>query len=829
MGAGVASGLTGFEYKAFISYSHTDEAWAKRLQIGLETFHIDKRLRGFPTKVGPIPATLRPIFRDRSDLTVSESLTGELRAALKASQFMIVVCSPAAATSKYVEEEIRYFRGLGRGDKILPVIVGGDHDDAVGNFPAALLELGPGAEGADAAKHEPLAADARKDGDGWKNAQLKLVGGLLGLPLGVIVQRQRERQIKERYYWGAAVATLAVMAAIAGLSTYYRSQETARSRQLIAGSIQSTSQLVKKTARLADGLGLSASAAVDMLKGIEDLYAKYQGYDSSNPMVRVERATMLLDFARHYSRLKQSKEQARAVELAVKELDGLKMQDDDAKRAIVELRATAHWLRGEALLADHEFRNALNEFEEGLRVFAEGDDRLYNEKVRLEAEQYVPRARLILGQARAQLRLTSKDEPLESKRRALETAKKGVEMARRLRLDTRRESDREAAELMVDARYLVADLIRQLNDRKQELSAEAHINDGLAGAQHLQLQDPKRASLILKVATLHLARGDLRHWRGDSHNAYADYKFARDLREKLCDADPTNPSHKFGFAFNLIKVGEELTTLRRPQEAIAEFELSERLLVELRTRRPDDSTYRYWLWTAIQGQGYAYRLTGDLPKEVDLHYRKLVIAREHRDQAPEGVDSLLVLGESYRDYGDVLVRRGNIAGGLENLAEAQKLLAPAVAHPTPDWRFLRMQASVLEGVARAKMERQQYSDAHAAVEDAYKLRVRDRTSTGKLDPRGHADLAENRRLIGSIQLANAQCREARSLYEKAAEILDRLVHDHARPNPEWLEKYIAARKGLTEIAWKDGNQLCSDEPVDHKMGEMIAMARQLLH
>lgn len=116
MGAGVASGYTGFEYKAFISYSHTDEAWAKRLQIGLETFHIDKRLRGFPTKVGPIPATLRPIFRDRSDLTVSKSLTGELRAALKASQFMIVVCSPAAATSKYVDEEIRYFRGLGRGD-----------------------------------------------------------------------------------------------------------------------------------------------------------------------------------------------------------------------------------------------------------------------------------------------------------------------------------------------------------------------------------------------------------------------------------------------------------------------------------------------------------------------------------------------------------------------------------------------------------------------------------------------------------------------------------------------------------------------------------------
>ena len=84
-------------------------------------------------------------------------------------------------------------------------------------------------------------------------------------------------------------------------------------------------------------------------------------------------------------------------------------------------------------------------------------------------------------------------------------------------------------------------------------------------------------------------------------------------------------------------------------------------------------------------------------------------------------------------------------------------------------------------------------------------------------------------MIGSIQLACAKCEEAKNYYEQAVVILDRLVREHDAPSPEWLEKYKAARNSLSAIQWKGGNQLCSDEPVDHKMGEIIAMARQLLH
>ena len=56
---------------------------------------------------------------------------------------------------------------------------------------------------------------------------------------------------------------------------------------------------------------------------------------------------------------------------------------------------------------------------------------------------------------------------LDRKREALAGATQGIRMGKALRLDYRNERDREAAELLVDAYYLAADLIRQVNDRSR--------------------------------------------------------------------------------------------------------------------------------------------------------------------------------------------------------------------------------------------------------------------------------------------------------------------------------------------------------------------------
>src|SRR5262249_25502980 len=101
-----AEDITAIKYRAFLSYSHRDAAWGKWLHGTLERYRIDKDLVGRQTPTGAVPKTLRPIFRDREDFSAGHSLTEQTVAALEASQFLVVLCSPDAARSKHVNEEI---------------------------------------------------------------------------------------------------------------------------------------------------------------------------------------------------------------------------------------------------------------------------------------------------------------------------------------------------------------------------------------------------------------------------------------------------------------------------------------------------------------------------------------------------------------------------------------------------------------------------------------------------------------------------------------------------------------------------------------------------
>ena len=198
--------MTEFRYKAFISYSHHDEHWARWLQRVLESYRVPRRLAGKQGKYGEIPARLAPVFRDREDLSSAASLTETVQHELAAAETLVVICSPAAARSRWVNEEIKAFAALGRTDRIYALIVEGDpqaSDPAERCFPNVLVEdTGSGAL-------EPLAADARKWADGKVLAKLKLVAGILGIRLDDL--RQREMQRRRRTWILSSVTIAAVV------------------------------------------------------------------------------------------------------------------------------------------------------------------------------------------------------------------------------------------------------------------------------------------------------------------------------------------------------------------------------------------------------------------------------------------------------------------------------------------------------------------------------------------------------------------------------------------------------------------------------------------
>ena len=120
-----ASLLGSVKYWAFISYSHKDTAIADWLHKKLETYRVPRSLVGTPTRDGTAPERLIPIFRDREELPTSSQLGDNLQRSLQQSRYLVVICSPASAQSRWVEEEIRSFKNWHGRDRIIALIGSG--------------------------------------------------------------------------------------------------------------------------------------------------------------------------------------------------------------------------------------------------------------------------------------------------------------------------------------------------------------------------------------------------------------------------------------------------------------------------------------------------------------------------------------------------------------------------------------------------------------------------------------------------------------------------------------------------------------------------------
>ena len=180
------------KYRAFVSYSHRDKQWGDWLHRGLERYRVPKRLTAANGREGPIPARLFPVFRDREELPSSADLGDQIRQALEQSAYLIVICSPNSAQSRWVNEEILTFKRMGRENRILAVIVDG----------------------------EPIAADARAQGDGRENALLKLVAGLLGVGFDTLKRRDLEAASRRARIYQAVAGAMLLLTLLAGVAAF---------------------------------------------------------------------------------------------------------------------------------------------------------------------------------------------------------------------------------------------------------------------------------------------------------------------------------------------------------------------------------------------------------------------------------------------------------------------------------------------------------------------------------------------------------------------------------------------------------------------------------
>ncbi len=139
-------------HDAFISYSHaSDGVLAAQLQRGLERF----------AKPAWKPRAMR-VFRDRTDLHANPHVWATLVEQLERSKHLVVLLSPDAAASPWVNQEVKFWLERGRADRLLLVLTEGtlDWDDVTGRFRPEMSTALPAAL-SDACESEPLWVDMR--------------------------------------------------------------------------------------------------------------------------------------------------------------------------------------------------------------------------------------------------------------------------------------------------------------------------------------------------------------------------------------------------------------------------------------------------------------------------------------------------------------------------------------------------------------------------------------------------------------------------------------------------------------------------------------------
>jgi hypothetical protein len=160
------------QYFAFILYSRSDRQWGDWLANRLDRYIVPEEYRGTELPGDTIVGKyIRPVFRHREPLTPSSHLNDKIHEAIRESQYLIVLCSPQAAKSEWVNRVVKSFILAGKGRSIRVAIVDGapyasHHEQQC--FPPALLD-----------GIEPGAADLRETGDGRERAFVKIVAGMI--------------------------------------------------------------------------------------------------------------------------------------------------------------------------------------------------------------------------------------------------------------------------------------------------------------------------------------------------------------------------------------------------------------------------------------------------------------------------------------------------------------------------------------------------------------------------------------------------------------------------------------------------------------------------
>jgi WD40 repeat protein len=256
-----SSGST--DYDAFVSYSHAaDGQLAPALQAGLRSL----------SKPWYRRRVLR-VFRDKTSLSASPELWPSIERALAASRYFVLLASPEAAVSRWVDQEVRWWLEHRSPATMLIGLTGGElaWDDTRGGFdPARTTALPPAALGWSGT--EPLWVDLRWVREArhvslrdprFREVVADLAAPVRGLPKDELIGediRQHRRTLRLARGAVAGLLALAVATSASAVVAVRRADEARRQERTATSRLLAAAARNELEGRLDRALLLGAEA-----------------------------------------------------------------------------------------------------------------------------------------------------------------------------------------------------------------------------------------------------------------------------------------------------------------------------------------------------------------------------------------------------------------------------------------------------------------------------------------------------------------------------------------------------------------------------------------
>jgi len=269
-----------YHFDVFMSYSRKDEEFSKKLEEALENYRLPKDVKASVSSKNRLN-----IFRDKKDLVPTDGdYFKTIEGYLKNSRYLIIICSPNARGSQFVNQEIETFLKSHTADRIIPILLSGRPNNETEAspeehaFPPALC----------AALAMPLAlgftefqrAPGKLNRGPYRDSWYALLSKIFGTQRAEIERLDAKRQARRRALFAAVSLAVIALLSVALIFAIISRQEAVRqrdqARRLLYASDMNLAQRSFDAGNIALGISLLEShrprSGEEDLRGFEWYY-----------------------------------------------------------------------------------------------------------------------------------------------------------------------------------------------------------------------------------------------------------------------------------------------------------------------------------------------------------------------------------------------------------------------------------------------------------------------------------------------------------------------------------------------------------------------------